>query len=80
MDIKLTAFPLIAALGVFGAAPAGADSACKGLPQNACQGSASCSWVNGYTRKDGREVAPYCRVKSSGKSAAGNDAKSRPAG
>ncbi len=34
---------------------------CKTLARNACIQSAQCTWVKGYTRKDGRKVAPYCR-------------------
>ncbi len=38
---------------------------CKTLTRNACIQSAQCTWVHGYTRKDGRKVAAYCRKKSS---------------
>ena len=34
---------------------------CRSLPQDACAAEAACSWVEGYTRKDGREVKAYCR-------------------
>ena len=60
---------------------------CKTLPRNACIQSAQCTWVKGYTRKDGRKVAAYCRKKGSGahkrsKGSTGNgmSANSRPAG
>jgi len=43
---------------------ANAASACKGLELSACETSQSCGWVNGYTRKDGREVKAFCRAKS----------------
>lgn len=37
-------------------------SDCKGLPAAECQANSACRWINGYTRKDGREVAAYCRT------------------
>lgn len=51
---------LVASLLV--AAPmAGAASQCKSLSQDACAANASCTWVDSYTRKDGREIQAYCR-------------------
>ena len=40
---------------------ANAASQCKTLTQDACAAEPTCAWVNGYTRKDGREVKAYCR-------------------
>ncbi len=42
-------------------------SSCKGLESSACGNSASCTWVDGYTRKDGRKVSSFCRAKPSPK-------------
>lgn len=39
-------------------------SPCKGLEQKACTANAACSWVRATTRKDGRKVRAYCRIKS----------------
>ena len=44
---------------------ANAASACKGLEESVCKGNASCTWVSGYTTKNGNTVSAYCR--SSGK-------------
>lgn len=50
-----------------------AASHCKGLAENACASDASCRWVAGYERKDGRQVAAHCRLGSPTK--AGKDSK-----
>ena len=42
-------------------------SACKGLEASNCAANSSCSWINGYTRKDGRQVKSFCRAKPSSK-------------
>jgi len=34
---------------------------CNQLEQDACAAEASCRWVNGYQRTDGKEVRGYCR-------------------
>ena len=59
------------------ASNANAASQCKGLSETACAADSSCRWVSGYVRKDGREVAAYCRLgtsgtKTLGKGASGN--------
>lgn len=41
---------------------------CKGLDNDACTQQESCSWVNGYERKDGRLVSSFCRTKAKSKS------------
>jgi hypothetical protein len=38
-----------------------AESACKGLEKRQCEGKGDCTWVDGYTRKDGVKVASYCK-------------------
>ena len=55
---------------VLASSPVQAVSACKGLDTKACGTATSCSWVNGYERKDGRSVSSFCRAKSSAKSSA----------
>jgi len=56
-----------------GSGAAAAESACKGLEQSACEKAADCIWVGGYQKKDGKQVAGYCRTKSAG-AAAGDKA------
>ena len=50
--------------------PAQAASACKGLDDKACGASSSCLWVNGYQRKDGRNVSSFCRAKATARTSA----------
>jgi hypothetical protein len=78
MNTRHAVFSLTIALASLAALPAAAENACKGLSQQGCEDSAGCGWVKGYTRKDGREVAPYCRVKVTPKSAAQATAQPRP--
>jgi hypothetical protein len=52
-----------------------AASACKGLPEATCAAEQSCRWVNAYVRKDGREVAGYCRISRAGTPVAEPSAK-----
>ncbi len=54
-----------------------AASECKGLDQTACGVNPGCSWVSGYARKDGKEVAAYC--KSKGEKQTGEAAANAPA-
>jgi hypothetical protein len=49
------------ALIVISAGPVLAESACKGLEQAVCEGNGDCTWVNGYTRKDSKQVSGYCK-------------------
>lgn len=51
---------------------------CKGESQSACGKSSSCSWVDGYKRKDGKTVKGYCRA-SAGKAKKSLSAKSKSA-
>jgi hypothetical protein len=67
MNAKHAVFSLTIAFTALAALPAAADNACKDLRQQACADNAGCGWVKGYTRKDGREVAPYCRAKATSK-------------
>jgi len=53
------------------AGPATAASACKGLDNSSCDANASCGWVEGYERKDGRTVKSFCRTKAVKKLASG---------
>lgn len=55
-----------------------AESACKTMPQSTCEASSACTWVNGYTRKDGRAVAPYCRTLPPPKTPKGQAASAAP--
>lgn len=45
----------------FSATAVQAASECKGLPQAECEAKSECKWVEGYTRKDDKEVSGYCR-------------------
>ena len=54
----LGALSLLAATGA-----AYAASPCKGLSETACSANPACGWTRAYTRKDGKEVAAYCRTK-----------------
>ena len=40
---------------------------CRAMDQEACTASASCRWIKGYERSDGRKVAAYCRSLPGGK-------------
>ena len=56
---------LILAGGLLLSGQASAASQCKGLQNEACNEQAnSCSWVQGYERKDGRKVNAFCRAKA----------------
>lgn len=53
-----------------------AASACKGLDNSACGSTNACSWVDGYTRKDGKSVKSFCRTKATNKkSSSSNNAE-----
>ena len=49
--------------------------ACKGMSQSACTSSASCSYVNGFTRKNGARVKAFCRSKPGKRAASRSTAK-----
>ncbi len=48
------------------ATPANAASQCKGLNLDECNQNATCGWVEGYERKDGRTVKAFCRTSRLG--------------
>ena len=75
-SIALGTIITVAALAL-GAASAQAASACKGLEKAACESNTSCTWVDGYTRKDGAKVSAYCKGKptQSGKKGSSSDKK-----
>jgi len=45
-------------------------SQCKGLEVSSCSSNTACSWIEGYTRKDGRQVKSFCRSKPGSKAKA----------
>ena len=70
----------VTVLGVLATGPANAaPSECKGLDQAACASAAGCGWINGYTRKDGKTVAGYCKRGKGSKDAAAPAAAQAPA-
>jgi len=36
---------------------------CKGSSSGACSSNPACTWVSGYSKKDGGKVRGYCRAK-----------------
>ncbi|MCV6614901.1 MAG: hypothetical protein OIF35_07980 [Cellvibrionaceae bacterium] len=46
---------------------------CKGQAKTACGKAGSCSWVDPYTRKDGKKVKGYCRASSGKAKSAAKD-------
>lgn len=48
---------------------------CKGMEKAACERQESCSWVDGYTRKDGVKVSSHCRKKGGKKSSSSSSSK-----
>lgn len=75
-------YPALLAGLVLATSTVSAASPCKGMPQNACMTDGACTWVSGYTRKDGRAVASHCKLKAGKKGAqeakAGTTRLSRP--
>jgi hypothetical protein len=49
---------------------------CKGMEKAACERQESCSWVDGYTRKDGVKVSSHCRKKGGKKSSSSSKSSS----
>jgi len=43
---------------------AGSPVQCRTLSEKACSANPECIWVDGYVRKDGRQVKAYCRTVS----------------
>lgn len=57
--------PLTMAMALAMLQPAAhAAAKCKGMSKSSCTANSDCSWVAGYATKTGKEVDPYCRVKS----------------
>jgi len=52
---------------LFGSVQTYAASQCKGLESSKCDQNASCTWIDGYERKDGRKVSAFCRAKPKSK-------------
>ncbi|MCB1801747.1 MAG: hypothetical protein KDI82_08685 [Gammaproteobacteria bacterium] len=48
----------------------GAASQCKGMSEQACADDSACTWVQGYTRKDGRAVSSHCKLSRGSRSSA----------
>ena len=78
MNMKFRKFGNIAllglAVGLAGSALA-ADSACKGFSESDCVSKDACTWVEGYTKKNGVKVDAYCRVKSTKTKGGSNTSK-----
>ncbi len=70
MKTKLVRNSLVIGTILTSAAFSGQTSAstCKGLEAKACGAEASCTWIQGYERKDGRQVKSFCRAKPQAKS------------
>ena len=67
-----------AVLIVVSAGPVLAESACKGLEQAVCEGNGDCTWINGYTRKDNKQVSGYCKSIGKRTSTSGSKEQSSP--
>ena len=74
---KPLSFIALSALLVLPSLAVQAASECKGLDQTACGANPGCSWISGYKRQDGKEVAAYC--KSKGEKKTGEEAAAAPA-
>lgn len=61
--IQIASFTLLASM-TLASAPVNAASQCKGLDNAACNAEAACGWVEGYQRKDGKQVSAFCRTKA----------------
>jgi hypothetical protein len=48
-------------LALFFVFPVSADSECQGLSESSCKSNSDCTWVSGYSQKDGDKVKSYCR-------------------
>ncbi len=70
---------LVLALGA-GSVQAASD--CKGVKKTTCEDKSDCSWVDGYTRKDGAKVSSHCRKKpsKSSKKKSSKDSKKKSKG
>lgn len=66
---------LVLSIALSGNAYANTAKSCKGMEQKICLADATCSWVNGYERSDGKKVSSFCRTKAKSKTAS---AKTQP--
>ena len=64
---------LLTLMSVASQAQTTTPSQCKGLANGDCASNNACSWVEGYERKDGREVSAFCRSKPKSKSTTSTD-------
>ncbi|MDJ0738864.1 MAG: hypothetical protein QNJ91_04060 [Gammaproteobacteria bacterium] len=55
-----------------------APSHCKGMSESVCASDSSCTWVQGYVRKDGRQVSSHCKL-ARGRKAVDLSAAAEPA-
>ena len=62
-SLRVLGIALASSVMMAAAAPLQAQSACKGLEKAPCEKKEACTWVDGYTRKDGAKVSAYCRAK-----------------
>lgn len=53
--------------GVVATTASAAPSHCKGMSESVCASDSSCTWVQGYVRKDGRQVSSHCKLARGGK-------------
>lgn len=67
LSIRNTLTAAAIAAGLLMSGSANAANQCKGLDNSACKAESSCSWVNGYERKDGKTVKSFCRSKGKAK-------------
>lgn len=56
-------YPALLAGLLLASSAVSAASPCKGMQESACTADSACTWVNGYTRKDGRAVSSHCKLK-----------------
>lgn len=70
-------YALIFSLVLVSGAALHADSPCKGLGESECKSNDKCTWVSGYTQKDGDKVKAYCRAKPGQANADKSDKKSK---
>ncbi len=57
----------LSTIGIVSFSGQASASNCKGLESAACESNVACSWVEGYQRKDGRQVKSFCRAKPAAK-------------
>jgi hypothetical protein len=75
MKITVMAFVgLFTLVSTLAAASAVAAAQCKGLAEASCSVNSDCSWVDSYTRKDGRTVNAHCKSRPAGKAEGSADA------